>query len=148
MRINLYWNIYTQRCTQDLDGGELGQSVTQAFMSATGTPTFMTWSVDSTLTSDSDFEDAVVNEKTWMVIASTTLFPNYSLYQLIRRQSTRMLLALSVEPLRRRMELIMVHMLSHFGSMRLEIRMLSAHSPNLPVLRLTITPQPPPIPTG
>jgi hypothetical protein len=55
---------------QDLDGGEVGKSATQAFLSVTGSPTSMSWSVDTSLKGDSDFEDAVVNEKTWMIVAS------------------------------------------------------------------------------
>jgi hypothetical protein len=57
----------------------VGESVTQAFLNATGPPTIMTWSVVSSLRGDSDIEDAVVSEKAWMIVASEFLIFNVSI---------------------------------------------------------------------
>lgn len=59
---------------QDLDGGAIGQTVSQAFISGSGSATQMTWmAAPSTFnfTTRQQFEHALVEEKVWAIVAST-----------------------------------------------------------------------------
>ena len=58
---------------QDLDGGSIGQTVAQTFIGGSGPATKMTWTMapsNLNLTTREQFEDALVEEKTWAIIAS------------------------------------------------------------------------------
>ncbi len=60
---------------QDFDGGEVGQFVSRALVASSGAPTALTWnqvSTDLFPNEVSDLEDAVVQEKAWTIIASTS----------------------------------------------------------------------------
>lgn len=64
----------TRDCLQDLDGGAIGQTVAQTFINGSGPSTKMTWSMapsNLNLTTREQFENAVVGEKAWAIIAST-----------------------------------------------------------------------------
>jgi len=60
-------------CLQDLDGGAIGQTVTQTFIGGSGPDTKMTWIMapsNLNLTTREQFENALVDEKTWAIVAS------------------------------------------------------------------------------
>jgi hypothetical protein len=60
---------------QDFDGGEVGQFVSRAVVASGGAPTALSWnqvSTDLFPNGVSDLEDAVVQEKVWTIIASSS----------------------------------------------------------------------------
>ena len=64
----------TYDCLQDLDGGVIGQTVAQTFIGGSGPATKMTWMAapsNLNLTTREQFENALVEEKTWAIVAST-----------------------------------------------------------------------------
>jgi hypothetical protein len=61
---------------QDFDGGEAGQFVTRTVVASSGAPTAPTWSViptDIFPNGVRDLENAVIQEKAWAIIASTSI---------------------------------------------------------------------------
>ena len=59
---------------QDLDGGVIGQTVSQTFIGSSGPATQMTWTTvpsNLNLTTREQFEHALVYEKVWGIVAST-----------------------------------------------------------------------------
>jgi hypothetical protein len=61
---------------QDFDGGEVGQFVSRAVVASSGAPTAPTWSVVATDLFPNgvhDLENAVIQEKAWAIIASTSI---------------------------------------------------------------------------
>ena len=63
----------TYDCLQDLDGGVIGQTVAQTFIGGSGPATKMTWMAapsNLNLTTREQFENALVDEKTWAIVAS------------------------------------------------------------------------------
>jgi hypothetical protein len=61
---------------QDFDGGEVGQFVSRAVVASSGAPTVPTWSVvaaDMFPNGTRDLENAVIQEKAWAIIASTSV---------------------------------------------------------------------------
>jgi len=62
---------------QDLDGGAIGQTVTQTFVGSSGPATKMTWMMapsNLNLTTREQLEHALVDEKAWAIVASTCCF--------------------------------------------------------------------------
>lgn len=58
---------------QDLDGGAIGQTVSKTFIDGSGPATKMTWTTAPSylnLTTREQFENALVEEKVWAIIAS------------------------------------------------------------------------------
>ena len=71
--LNLYSQSDVRGCLQDLDGGAIGQTVTQTFIGGSGPDTKMTWMMapsDLNLTTREQFEHALVHEKAWAIVAS------------------------------------------------------------------------------
>jgi hypothetical protein len=61
-------------CFQDLDGGLIGQTVSETFIGSSGPVTQMTWMTPPSgmnLTTPEQFERALVDEKIWGIITST-----------------------------------------------------------------------------
>lgn len=59
---------------QDLDGGLIGQTVTQTFIGGSGLQTKMTWMAapsNLNLTTREQFEHAVVHEMAWAIVTSS-----------------------------------------------------------------------------
>lgn len=64
------------RVAKDFDGGEIGSAFTQTFASVTGAPSQMTWTVvgaQNFPNGISDVQNAVVQEKAWVIVASECL---------------------------------------------------------------------------
>ena len=62
-------------CLQDHDGGLIGQTVAQTFIGGSGPVTKMTWMMapsNFNLTTREQIEYAMVQEKAWAIIASTS----------------------------------------------------------------------------
>ncbi|KAI0305594.1 hypothetical protein B0F90DRAFT_1624843 [Multifurca ochricompacta] len=79
--LSIYWGALWQTPTHvynlngwvvDFDGGEVGQFVSRAVVASSGSPTAITWNAVSTElfpNGTHDLEDAVVQEKAWVIIA-------------------------------------------------------------------------------